>query len=308
MARILILCRRDDRMEYDRRLSMLAGMAKIEAQNEYFGADYEDLVFDYDGTTLSVTDAVSGTDVAEYDAVFLIGWFKSKALDDVARAVAHYLHAHGVPFANSEAYHGRSFTKLSQCVIAALNGVRVTPFVFSMDAAHLMPAVRGRFTRFPFIAKAVAASRGNHNHLIESYEQLESVLAEENEPPMYFIVQEFVPNDGDFRILVMGGEVSRVIHRKAAGDSHLNNTSKGGSATLLSPDDLPTEVRDQSVLLAKLFGREVTGVDMVCHKETGDYYFLEANNMPQLATGSNVPAKLTALDAFLAKLAAQKQE
>ena len=304
MSKILILCRRDDRESYDKQSTMLAGFSQLESQNEYFGADYEDLVFVYDGAELRVTDGVSGTDVADYDGIFLIGWFKTKALDDIARAVAHYAAAHNIPFANSEAYHGRSFTKLSQCVIAALNGARVTPFVFSMDGARLMQAAKQYFTQFPFIAKAVAASRGNDNHLITNYEQLDQVIHAEYDPQMYFIVQEFIPNDGDYRILVMGGEVTRVIHRKAAGDSHLNNTSQGGTATLIEPSTLPQKVIDDSIALAKLLRREVTGVDMVCHKETGEYYFLEANNMPQLATGSNVPAKLAALDDYFARLVA----
>jgi len=308
MSKILILCRRDDRESYDKQSTMLAGFSQFESQNEYFGADYEDLVFVYDGTTLHVTDSVSGTDVADYDGIFLIGWFKTKALDDIARAVAHYAAAHNIPFANSEAYHGRSFTKLSQCVIAALNGAQVTPFVFAMDEARLMQAARKHFTEFPFIAKAVAASRGNDNHLITSYDQLEQVVRAEYDPQMYFIVQQFIPNDGDYRILVMGGQVTRVIHRKAAGDSHLNNTSQGGTATLIEPSTLPQKVIDDSIALAKLLRREVTGVDMVCHKETGEYYFLEANNMPQLATGSNVPAKLTALDEYFSRLVAGSAE
>lgn len=302
MGKILILCRRDDRESYDKRSTMLDGFSQLETQNDYYGADYEDLVFIYDGTKLRVIDAVSDTDIAEYDGIFLIGWSKTKALDDIARAVAHYAAAHSIPFANSEAYHGRSFTKLSQCVIAALNGARVTPFVFSMDANHLLAATKQYFTEFPFIAKAVAASRGHDNHLVTSYDQLEQILNAEYTPQMYFIVQQFIPNDGDYRILVMGGQVTIVIHRKAVGGSHLNNTSQGGTATLIDSSTLPQKVIDDSITLAKLLRREVTGVDMVCHKETGEYFFLEANNMPQLATGSNVPTKLTALDGYFAGL------
>ncbi|QQS18808.1 hypothetical protein IPL68_01955 [Candidatus Saccharibacteria bacterium] len=130
MKHILILCRRDDREAYDTGKSMLDGMAKLDTKASYLSMDYEDLIFLYDGTQLHVTDSVSGKDVADFDAIFLIGWFKTKALDDVARAVAHYAKYHGIPFANSEAYDGRSFTKLSQCVIAALNDVPVTPFIF----------------------------------------------------------------------------------------------------------------------------------------------------------------------------------
>ena len=100
MKNILILCRRDDREAYDTRKSMLDGMSKLQTKAMYFGMDYEDLVFLYDGKKLRVTDSVSGRDVADFDAIFLIGWFKTKALDDVARAVAHYAKYQGIPFSN----------------------------------------------------------------------------------------------------------------------------------------------------------------------------------------------------------------
>jgi glutathione synthase/RimK-type ligase-like ATP-grasp enzyme len=303
MKKVLILCRRDDRENYDRRKTMLRGLAGVENAVEYSGADFEDLLFDFDGTDLRVTDTVSGVDIANHDAIFLIGWFKSKSLDDVARAVAQYAQAHNVAFTNSEAYHGRSFTKLSQCVMAALNGVTVTPFLFSLDGEVLLKAVQDKNFAYPYIAKAVSASRGQDNYLIASHDQLVAAVNEESEIPKFFIVQEFIPNDGDYRVLVMGDKVRLAIHRQAQGDSHLNNTSQGGTATLVELDGLPEKVISDSVKLAKLFRREVTGVDMVRHRENGQYYFLEANNMPQLSTGSFVPEKLTALSGYLAELA-----
>ncbi len=74
MNKILILCRRDDRIEYDQRASMLAAMKNVDSNAEYYSADFEDLLFTYDGEKLTITDMVSGTDIADYDALFLIGW------------------------------------------------------------------------------------------------------------------------------------------------------------------------------------------------------------------------------------------
>ncbi len=309
MKNILILCRRDDREAYDTRKSMLDGMAKVQSSATYFGMDYEDLIFLYDGTELHVTDSVSGRDVADFDAIFLIGWFKYKALDDVARAVAHYAKHHNVPFANSEAYDGRSFTKLSQCVIAALNGVPVTPFIFCMDKDKLEKAVIEQQRNKPFIVKALAASRGNLNYLVHDENELHGIFVQPSDDKMLnFIVQDYIPNDGDYRILVMGDAVRLVIHRQAQAGSHLNNTSKGGSATVVPVESLPEHIIDASIAMARLLKREVTGVDMIRHNETGEYYFLEANNMPQLSTGSNVDKKLTVLNEYLTDLASTELE
>lgn len=300
---ILVIGRRDDREDYDNRTTMLRGLESVSEKVVYSGADYEDLLFSFDGKRLIVIDTVSGKDIAGYDAVFLVGWFKTKVLDDVARSAATYLHSKGIPFANSEAFHGRSFTKLSQCVLAATHDVSVTPFIFCMDQRLLLDHVMKMNVRLPYIAKAVSASRGRDNYLVTDHAQLEAAIHEDTELPRYFIVQTYIPNDGDYRVLVMGDAVRKVIHRKSKAGSHLNNTSQGGSATLVDTTMIPQKVLDDSVLMAKLLRREVTGVDMIRDKDTDQYYFLEANNMPQLATGAHVQAKLTELDAYLVALA-----
>jgi D-alanine-D-alanine ligase-like ATP-grasp enzyme len=102
----------------------------------------------------------------------------------------------------------------------------------------------------------------------------------------------------------MGDKVTTIIHRKSRNQTHLNNTSKGGSAELVDVDLFPQKIKDQALVMAKFYHREVSGIDMICHKETGEYYFLETNNLPQLSTGSNVKTKLKALDLYLSNIAA----
>jgi glutathione synthase/RimK-type ligase-like ATP-grasp enzyme len=117
------------------------------------------------------------------------------------------------------------------------------------------------------------------------------------------LIQDFVPNDGDYRVLVMGGEVKLVIHRKSNDDGHLNNTSKGGSANIIDIKDVPQVVLDESIKISELLKREITGVDMIQHKDTGEFFMLEVNNMPQLSTGSFVEEKAQVLSDFLSEWA-----
>jgi D-alanine-D-alanine ligase-like ATP-grasp enzyme len=100
----------------------------------------------------------------------------------------------------------------------------------------------------------------------------------------------------------MGNQVTAVIHRLAQDGTHLNTTSKGGTATYSPVDVLPKEVVEQSVRLSTLLRREITGVDMIQHAETGEFYLLEINNMPQLATGSFVENKFVQLDNYLGSI------
>lgn len=303
MKKVLILSRHDDRPTFDQKKTYEASLAKISARCDYAVEEFENLLFVYDGNELKVYLPDGKTDIASFDAVFLIAWFKTKILEDLALSVSVYLAAKGVKVVNSEALYTRSRSKLSQYVYAAVNGISLTPFLFSLNPSLLQRGFREHWTAgYPVIMKGVLASRGDDNHLVASRADALQLAGSMSEDGPWYVVQSFVPNDGDYRIIVMGDEVTAVIHRQSQTDSHLNNTSKGGEAALIAPEELPRHVAEQSVKLAKLLRREITGVDMIQHRGTGEYYLLEINNMPQLATGSFVPEKLALLDAYLDEL------
>lgn len=307
MKKVLILSRRDDRTTFDRKDSMRLGMENLTSGSlDYYFTDYEDLVFIYDGSELKIIDALTGIDIAEFDGLFLISWFKTKPLNDLVKAITQYAKYHNVPFANSEGYYSRTYSKLSQCVIAVLNNITTTPFVFSMDSDHLVKYLKIEGYNRRYILKAILASRGQDNYLIKDKQYLINILENSKNSEKYFIAQQYIENDGDYRIIVMGKEVSIVMHRKSQNSSHLNNTSQGGVSYLVEKNDVPQNVLDDCIKIAKLLRRQVTGVDMIKDKKSGIYYFLEGNNMPQLSTGTYVTEKMTALNNFLTNLTNQK--
>lgn len=291
--RLLFLGRRDDRAEYDTAASMRRLLeTRPSSIVTYESSDFEDLLFEFDGTDLRITDVVKGYDIREFDGVFLVGWFKTKQLEDVALSVAQYLLFHNVKVLNSEAASTRSRAKLSQYVIAALHGVSMTPFLFSLDSQHLL----SHDVTLPVIAKSISAARGNDNYLVHTSSELREIMTGSSD--VHFVLQGYVPNDGDFRIIVAGGQVRLAIYRQAQGETHLNNTSKGGVSSLVPIDELDEKLCQDAILLAKLLRREVTGVDMIIHRETGQHYLLEINNMPQLSTGSQLSHKAALLADF----------
>jgi glutathione synthase/RimK-type ligase-like ATP-grasp enzyme len=200
---------------------------------------------------------------------------------------------------NTEALYTRSRTKLSQYVIAGLHGVHITPFVYSMNHAHMIAHMQGQAWSYPLIVKSTMASRGHDNYLVHNAQELRDTLVDQPQVP--FIIQDFVPNDGDYRLLVMGDSVRLALHRRSQTGSHLNNTSQGGTATIVNLADLRVEMLNDAVHIAKLLRREVTGVDMIVDAKSGEYYMLEANNMPQLSTGSMVTDKMHVFDSYIAE-------
>ena len=303
MKNILILGRRDDRPDYDTAGSMARSLNEVTADTIYTPCFLEELVFYFDGVTLKVFDTRNGREISEYDGIFLIGWFKFRRLEDTALSIAMYANAHNIPCMNSEALNNRSRSKLSQLVAAVISNVPTGPFVASIDKSRIIEKVQESGMRFPLIVKSASASRGDNNYLVKDAQDLKLTL---NQAPMkIFIAQPFIRNDGDYRLLVMSGEVKLAIHRKAVSDSHLNNTSQGGTAEIVDLELLDKSMLDDAITMSRILGREITGVDMITDLDSGQHFMLEVNNMPQLSTGSFTSHKAQVLDAALKYMVAQ---
>lgn len=264
------------------------------------------LIFDISNQGTSVVNSDNGTDLKEYGAVLITNWFSHASVrKDVAYTTALYLNANGVPCFNSEALYTRSTSKLSQMMLAALHNIPIPRTVFSISYRKLSEAIQaGPAIGEPFILKDAQASRGKGNYLLESYAELDKYEKEHTEKHP-FLVQSFIPSDhSDYRMFVAGGEVKFIIHRHGSEDSHLNNTSAGASAELKQTDAVSSTLIAQVEQFSKLLHREVTGIDVIFDKTNNRHYFLEANPIPQIATGSFTSNKLQALADTL-KLAAQ---
>lgn len=157
-----------------------------------------------------------GSDIAQFDGVFMIGWFKTKILEDIALSAAKYMQSHGKKVFNSEVLYTRSRSKLSQYVIASTNGIAMTPFLFAKDIASARQAFQTHWSEeFPLIMKGVQSSRGNDNYLVRERDQaLELLNTMHPDDGPWLVCQGFVPNDGDYRIIVMGEEVKYVLHAR----------------------------------------------------------------------------------------------
>jgi glutathione synthase/RimK-type ligase-like ATP-grasp enzyme len=294
--KILVLSRREDRPDFDTAHSLTQFLAKSGTSIQYDACFLEEIAFVYDGQQLQVINMRNNTDVATYDGIFLLGWFKWRKHEEIALAMSLFAQHHHIPILNSEARFNRSRGKLSQYVQCVLKNVPITPFVMTMEKTRFAELLKLSGMHYPLLAKSITGSRGSHNYLLHNGEDLAQALVASRNKAL--VIQTFVPNDGDYRVLVMGDTVRMIIHRRASGDSHLNNTSRGGHATIVDLASVPKSMVDDSIKIAHALRREITGVDMIIYRDTNKYFFLEANNMPQLSTGSFVPEKTQALAAY----------
>lgn len=95
-----------------------------------------------------------------------------------------------------------------------------------------------------------------------------------------FILQEHIPNTGDYRAIVVGGECIGVVKRgRKALDELVMNSSDHG-ARRYKRDRWPRSVGELAVRASEVMGVDVAGVDIVRHDHTRELSVIEVNEAP----------------------------
>lgn len=264
---------------------------------EKLGADlyfWEDIVLDIRTGAVKILHAGKNLLEEGYKLAICMGWYKNgekSIYRDLAYSVAKIFEASGIEYWNSEMGMQRSVSKLSQMTVMALNGVNVPMTRFSLSGKNV---IDGLVDGEKYIVKAAAASRGCNNYCVSSLLEIEDIIDGSTLP---FVVQEFLPNDHDLRVICFGGEPKLVLKRaRTSNDTHLNNTSQGGTAEWIPLDE---ELAKNARKISKLLGREMGGIDFIEIDNLDNngkmYYCLEINAIPQLTSGTDVERKMAAL-------------
>jgi glutathione synthase/RimK-type ligase-like ATP-grasp enzyme len=249
---------------------------------------WEDLVFHISTAGVKVTDHGQDVFVEPVSLIIATGWYK-KELRDAAFALGLIAEYQNVRLWNSEIARQRSTTKLSCLVQLALQGIDVPQTTFSLGDASVV-----ELQPLPFIAKAPAASRGESNFLVRTEDQRQEVLGKGKS----FLVQPFLSNDHDLRVICFDGLPSLVLKRARpeGSETHLNNTSQGGISEWLDLGQVPQELLTVSQKICKIMSREMAGIDFIPDASSPNgYSCLEVNAIPQLTTGVDVNKKMDAL-------------
>ncbi|MFZ3068768.1 MAG: hypothetical protein WA052_00435 [Microgenomates group bacterium] len=165
-----------------------------------------------------------------------------------------------------------------------------------------------REATFPLIVKLSQGGRhGMGTFWIREYgdlTKLKEVLEERKEKakirgekiPMIrgFLVQEYIENDGDYRVMTVGYKCIGGFKRQVKEEKLILNKSQGSSIGL---QEIPEAVVRTAEVAAKALGVEVAGTDMVISKKTGEVYIIEVNEAPQFKvfekrTKINAPRKI----------------
>lgn len=270
--------------------------ARLEGEISVGAYAYDDVAWYLDGDTPKVVHLPLGAVISTADYV----WFKSFIRNEErAIALAHLFQAAHTPFECSELLAPVSTGKLTQYAKLRAGTFPIPPTAF-VPMKHLVDQFSSLQQRFgeKLIIKAADGKGGEDNYCITTLTEATDIATKHAGED--FVIQAFIPNKEDFRVLVFGGEIKLVIRRSRVDQStHLNNTSQGASAELVPIDSLSAEEQKLCIAVAEHLGREIAGVDLMRHAEHATPYILEVNAGPQLGSGAFTEEKLAIMTDYL---------
>lgn len=210
---------------------------------------------------------VNGVPLSKFGFVFVGPVGDNVQLCAVLRA---YVKAHGIPalfYGSSPEFNN----KLLQTVLLKKGKVSQIRTVIGteLDVNDLKPL------GMPLVSKITDGSQGKGVAKHDDLASAKKVLASKKP----HIWQEFIPNDGDFRVFYVKDKLIYAIKRVRGSEKEFrNNVSLGGSYQMISP---PKEAIALANAARKAMGFDVTGVDLIQHQKTKRWYVMEVNSAPQ---------------------------
>lgn len=256
----------------------------------------DDIAFFIEPGQTRVYETVSGRDLAEFTLIQVIAYPRPTAT--LLSAISAYLDHWGRPPLDATGISAP--TKLYQLMMLAQNGLPVPTTLYlphnrrgsSFDSIAVRLGV-------PFVLKTMHGSGGRLNFLVNTETDFHRLIGDPAHERVTFLAQQFIPNNGTFRILVFGHDVPIVMHRCNTDGSHLTNTERGGHATLFDPGTFDSAVVAMVVCAASVMSYQVAGVNIVQDRHTRQWYLLEVNCAPALGSGMFAAEKTRAYANYL---------
>lgn len=295
---ILVLFSRKhkQREDYTKIFSKLEESAVTRGMDCYLG-NLDELWIEVKDNRLKITEPNTGKDLRDFDFIHFNWWGNAK---EQALAAAIYLKRHNVPFLTQNLAIPPVFTeKIGEIAMMSDNAVNLPDtFISSHDQIKIVFNNDPPIT-FPIIVKAENGYGGKNNYLVSNFDELVKIL-DDNEK-IDFVIQEFIPNDCDYRCLIFDKEIKLILRRsRKSNDTHLNNTSAGAEGKIVALDEIDDKSKKMVVQAAELTNRDqFSGVDLLINSKTGRPYILEVNSTPEIEEGAQPDKKIDALLTYI---------
>ncbi len=147
--------------------------------------------------------------------------------------------------------------RYQQAVIKKAPGINSKKTYSFLVKEELMQSIKKRELTFSFIRKPSIGAKGRDVCLIKSEKQI--IRSKVNN----YIFQNYIENDDDYRVFVVGGEPIGVIKRIAKEGGFLNNYSQGGLVELIKDQRIVKELFKLAMKISSVFELSICGLDFI---------------------------------------------
>ncbi len=180
--------------------------------------------------------------------------------------------------------------KSNEAMLLQAAGVSYPKSVFVADH-QLLAKLVAKWPK-PVILKNTAGRHGTGTFWIRRQEDLEKAFLGRRRAN--FLLQEYIPNDGDYRLFLIGYQVVAGFKRQPKEAKLILNRSQGSSVAL---EKVPVKVKAEAEKAARALGVEIAGVDLVVDQRRQQPVVIEVNQAPEFRvmekrTGKNIAAAI----------------
>jgi glutathione synthase/RimK-type ligase-like ATP-grasp enzyme len=243
-----------------------------------------------------ITILIGDRDLREFSSIY---FRKVGTNRHVAHILSQFAHKNNIKFIDRFRLDSFFTTKINQCANFSFNNISY-PKTFTAgqwNAANIKKALHA--LQFPIIIKAVGSSQGKGVAIAKNTLELQSKIKKLSINKKQLLLQSFVNNDFEYRILVLGGKAILAETKTRHGNEFRNNISLGATEKFISLSHTPKKVLITAEKAAKAMKIDVAGVDVVVDKETNITYVLEVNPAPQFTLNEEISNELIAITHYL---------
>lgn len=220
---------------------------------------------------------------------------------NIAFMISNMAKTEGIPFLDRFYPKTSVRGKLIQMFMLATNNLSIPKTYHSptFDEKKIGNAIA--FLKLPIVVKATNFGGGRMVYLAKNRNEIKKIL--KNHPDTEFILQEFIRNTFDYRIVVLGGKASAAEKRIRMDKKEFrNNACVGGKEVFLDVKNVPKKINSLAVQAAKIMDVQVAGVDVV-RSITGKDYVFEVNPAPGFSIDDKTSNELSEIIKYLTKCA-----
>lgn len=256
--------------QYSTAYATYNAMKKLAGDIDWHIHAYNELEFYINTPQTDIVIHSNGKSLADFDLVYIRDF---RGYEHERNTCAYFLKHHKKSFINSDTANFQHISKLSQMFALNLAGVPVPASVYSCTSIIAQEVINRFGDRV--VVKDIVGVGGSDNHLIDS----DDVVAFLNEDSSKrYIVQEYIPNEYDLRVTVLGDKVGTVSRRtRTSKKDHRNNVKQGAKKEFLPLESVSSFVLEDCTVAARTLNREIAGVDVVIDTATGRHAILEVN-------------------------------